>query len=67
MVFYASVVYGMLSFFCLAMKWPDLMRKWEVIENELPKLRTINEKRKLADEVKMVTLVMMTLSLCKCR
>lgn len=65
MIFFSSVVYGMICFFFLAMKWGTLMIEWEKIENGLPKLQKQCDKRKLAHKVRMLTIVMMMLSLCK--
>lgn len=65
MIFFSSVVYAMVCFFLLAKKWPALMIEWDKIENGLPKLRSQFDKQKLANQVKMVTIIMMMMSLCK--
>lgn len=64
LVFYISVVYAMLSFERLAVKWPKLMQQWQSIEIKLPPYKTEKERAQLSYRVKMITLVVMTLSLC---
>lgn len=56
----------MICFGHLATKWPALMLKWENVEKQLPRYKTQNEKRQLAYRIKMLTIVVMLLSLGKC-
>lgn len=53
----------MIFFGCLATKWPALMAKWENVEKQLPANRTQQDKRQLAHRIRMVALIVMSLSL----
>lgn len=44
MLFYAINSFGCISFFVLAMKWPDLMQYWEIAEYDLNSLKTFKQK-----------------------
>lgn len=62
-IFYSSVVYSMICFGYLATKWPALMAQWEQVEQRLPVLRSFKERGRLAYRVRMITIIVMTLSL----
>ena len=52
-----------IQFLNLARKWPELMRHWDEVERVLPGIRTETEKTVLANKIKMITVIGMTLSL----
>lgn len=64
-IFYTSNTYIVLAFIILARRWPGLMVKWLRVENGLPKYATLKERRRLSKKIKMVSIVIMTLSLSK--
>lgn len=65
-IFYVSNAYGMLSFCRLGQKWPRLMQQWEAVEQQLPRFHTQLERGRLAYDIKMIAIVMLTLSLGVC-
>lgn len=64
-VFYGSIVFAMFSFERLAFQWPELMQQWHSIESKLPAYKTERERSRLSYRIKMITLVVMLLSLCE--
>lgn len=47
----------------LAIQWPKLMQLWENVENSLPSYKSQREKSNLAHKIKIITIIVMTLSL----
>lgn len=47
----------------LATKWPELMQKWSEVEKFLPQLKYQLDKQKMAYEIKMVSLVILFMSM----
>lgn len=66
-IFFVIVVYARICFGWLAIQWPSLMAKWERVEQMLPPLSCQMAKSRLARKIKMITIVVMTLSLGKAR
>lgn len=64
-VFYATAAYGMYCFGVLARKWPRIMRRWESVEAKMPKYRSQYEKRKLAQHLKLLAIIVLMSSLGK--
>lgn len=54
---------SILFFLELATKWPELISKWQEVEEILPQLRYQMDKQKLAYEIKMVSLVILFVSM----
>lgn len=57
---------NLLSIFCfleLAAKWPNLMMKWNEVEKFLPKLQYQMDKQKLAFRIKMVSVLILFISM----
>lgn len=52
MVFHITASLGLLNFFLLARKWPDIIQQWKDVEAKFPKYRNKKEKRKLALEIR---------------
>ena len=52
-------------FFKLATKWPKLMKRWFEIEMKLPKFTKLTNKPNLSIKIKLLTVVIMTLTLSK--
>lgn len=53
----------MFRFIEIARKWPSLMQQWELVESKLPKWHTQYEKRQLAFQIKIVSVVVLLCSL----
>lgn len=64
-IFMSSNAYGIMCFWRLAINWPALMTQWEAVESKLPKHSSELEKYKLAYSIKMISLVVMLVSLSK--
>lgn len=64
-IFYVSVMYIRFAFVRLARHWPTLMLHWERVERELPAYTTQIERQRLAYHIKMVSIVVLTLSLAE--
>lgn len=54
---------SILCFLELATKWPAIMVKWYEVEKFLPQLKYQLDKQKLAYEVKMISLIILSLSM----
>lgn len=57
---------NLLSFLCfleLARKWPRLMMRWHEVEKFLPQLKYQMDKQKMAYEIKMVSLLILSISM----
>lgn len=54
----------MVCFTKLAIKWPALMRSWEDVEKVLPQIRAELDKGRLAYKIKMISIVVLIISLC---
>lgn len=61
--FYSYNLYGMYCFIRVAQKWPFLMRKWFSVEQLLPQSSNILERGKLANKIKLISILVITLSL----
>jgi gustatory receptor len=55
--------FSILCFLELARKWPTLMAKWNEVEKFLPQLKYQMDKQKLAYEIKMVSFVILFISM----
>lgn len=64
-IFDFNTLISMFCFFELARKWPKLMVKWNEVEKFLPEVKYQIDKQKLAYEIKMVSLVIFSVSLGK--
>lgn len=53
------------GFLRLASKWPNLMRRWQAVEKQLPAFSSWREREELSSRIKNVTFVLITLSLSK--
>lgn len=56
------------SIFCfleLARKWPELMMKWNEVEKFLPQLKYQMDKQRLAYKIKMVSFLILFISMGK--
>ncbi|XP_037940356.1 gustatory receptor 5a for trehalose-like [Teleopsis dalmanni] len=62
-IFHISIIIVTINTISLAKKWPKLMCYWSIVENNLPEYNSQYEKRRMAQKIKMVTFVGMTLSL----
>lgn len=57
---------NLLSFLCfleLARKWPRLMMRWHEVEKFLPQLKYQMDKQKMAYQIKMVSLLILSISM----
>lgn len=61
--FYSYNLYGMYCFIRVAQKWPVLMQKWFNVEQLLPQSSNIIERGKLANKIKLISILVITLSL----
>lgn len=55
--------FALFSFVRLGQKWPRLMKSWATVEQQLPALRTQLERARLAYDIKILTIVILTMSL----
>ncbi|XP_037048444.1 uncharacterized protein LOC119082852 [Bradysia coprophila] len=62
-VFYVSNCIARVFFMSLAMKWPELMQQWQKIEQKIPIFESQRDKSVLAYKIKMISLVVMLLSM----
>lgn len=62
-IFDASNMISILCFLELARKWPDLMMKWYEVEKFLPQLKYQMDKQKMAYEIKMVSFMILFISM----
>lgn len=62
-VFDSTNMISLICFLKLATEWPRLMKKWNEVEKFLPELRFQMDKQKLAYEIKMVSIVIASMSL----
>ncbi|KNC22085.1 Gustatory receptor 5a for trehalose [Lucilia cuprina] len=62
-IFHFSILLASIGFLRLASKWPQLMRRWQEVEEQLPPFNNWVEKEELATRIKTVTFVLITLSL----
>lgn len=62
-MFWLSTSFAIISFIRLAKRWPRLMKQWEAVERQLPAYSTQAERGRLAYDIKMITIVVLTLSL----
>ncbi|KAG4070182.1 hypothetical protein HA402_003872 [Bradysia odoriphaga] len=62
-VFYVSNCVARVFFMSLAMKWPALMQQWQKIEEKIPIFESQKDKSVLAHKIKMMSLVVMLLSM----
>lgn len=65
-VFYVSSCIARVFFLSLAKKWPSLMQQWQDVEDKLPPFESHKDKAMLAFKIKMVSIVVMLLSMCPC-
>lgn len=59
---------NLITIFCfleLAYKWPQLMTKWNEVEKFLPELKYQMDKQKMAYEIKMVSFIVLFMSMGK--
>ncbi|EDW70117.2 gustatory receptor 64e, isoform C [Drosophila virilis] len=63
LIFYGSIFAISLAFFQLATKWPAVALEWQMVESQLPKLRTEKERSALAFHIRMIILIAMMCSL----
>ncbi|XP_055606586.1 gustatory receptor for sugar taste 64f-like [Uranotaenia lowii] len=61
--FYSYNLYGMYCFVRVAQKWPELIRKWHDTEQLLPQSTNILERGVLARKIKLISILLTTLSL----
>ncbi|XP_055641419.1 gustatory receptor for sugar taste 64f-like [Toxorhynchites rutilus septentrionalis] len=61
--FYTYNLYATYCFILVARKWPAMIRKWCEVEQLLPSSTNILERGQLAYKIKMVSILVMTLSL----
>lgn len=62
-VFDSTNMISLICFLKLATEWPRLMKKWSEVEKFLPELRCQMDKQKMAYEIKMVSIVIASMSL----
>ncbi|XP_054085608.1 gustatory receptor 5a for trehalose-like [Zeugodacus cucurbitae] len=63
LVFNINAVLASVGFLCLAGKWPQLMRKWQRVERQMPPSQSWREREALSVRVHKVTFVLIALSL----
>lgn len=56
----------MFCFVKLAIKWPAIMLQWDTVEKQLPAMKTQNERGKLSKEIRIISIILITLSLGMC-
>lgn len=54
-LFFVTSSFGYISFFALAMKWPELMRQWENVESNLTTFHNYKQKRNQMLRIRYVT------------
>lgn len=64
-IFDSSNLLSILCFLELARKWPNLMLKWYEVEKFLPQLKYQMDKQKMAYEIKMVSFMILFISMGK--
>ena len=65
LVFNITNLFSFIAFFILGTRWQTLMLVWEETEKIAPP-RSQFDKHKLAYQMKMITIVILTVSLSKC-
>ncbi|CAD7003832.1 unnamed protein product [Ceratitis capitata] len=65
LIFHANILLASFGFLRLAAKWPQLMRKWQRVERQLPPHQSWRDREALSVRVHKVTFVLITLSLSK--
>lgn len=65
LIFDTTNVASLIFFLELAGKWPELMVKWNELENFLPQLKYQMDKQKLAYKIKMVSIMILCISMGK--
>ncbi|EDW19618.1 gustatory receptor 64e [Drosophila mojavensis] len=63
LIFYASIFAISVAFFQLAMKWPSVVLEWQMVESQLPMLRTERERAALASHIRMIIMIAIGCSL----
>lgn len=63
LIFYSSNFFGIIFFVEIARKWPNFIKLFESVENELPHYKIIADRYKLRRNIKLVTVIIMSLSL----
>jgi len=63
LVFYGSIFAISVAFFQLATKWPAVVQEWEMVESQLPALRTEKERGALAYHIRMIIMIAIGCSL----
>ncbi|KAH8302852.1 hypothetical protein KR044_011230, partial [Drosophila immigrans] len=63
LVFYGSIFAISVAFFQLAIKWPALVLEWQMVESQLPALRTEKERGALAYHIRMIVIIAIGCSL----
>lgn len=61
-VFYGCNTYVIFLFVILAQKWPKIINEWEIVEKNLPKLRSKEEKLALKNKIIKITIITMTVA-----
>lgn len=62
-IFHTSHTFALVCFCQLARKWPILMKQWQAVESQLPELSSETERQSLYKQIKMISIVIMTLSM----
>ncbi|CAO1403406.1 unnamed protein product [Diamesa serratosioi] len=63
LVFYASSWLSIVCFMSLAKRWPKIMNKWNEVERYLPPLEHQMAKQKLAYKIKMISFMVLCMSM----
>lgn len=63
LIFYGSIFAISLAFFQLATKWPAVVSEWQMVESQLPMLRTDRERSALASHIRMIIMIAIGCSL----
>ncbi|XP_032599242.2 gustatory receptor for sugar taste 64e [Drosophila grimshawi] len=63
LIFYGSIFAIAVAFFQLAMKWPAVVLEWQVVESQLPMMRTERERSALAIHIRKIIIIAIGCSL----
>lgn len=57
MILYTLSTCAFVSFFVLALKWNELMRKWETLAIKVPTFPTVKQKKRYVFELRLIMFI----------
>lgn len=65
LLFYVSNTCELISFFVLALHWPEIMKGWENAEKNFPSFRSFRQKRNFILKIRLIVFTMLFLAASK--